>query len=388
MKKRYWLIALAMFLALGATACKKKAAQAKVETISGVTYIHNPPTPLHPNKSVTFDEELTLKDTDETGQVRLFKPGRFTVDPQDNVYIGDDSDMAIKIFDAQGNYLHSIGRQGSGPGEFTSIGDIIPFPDGKLLVTDYQARRTSFFSPQGQFVSSFTWKKYFGRVYLVADETFTLDESVFAESGNERWIKTVDFNGEEKLNFGKFTYPIFKSLRVGSGMIGMSVPWSPASVFAGDQARKWLYHCPGDRYLIEVYDQQAKLFRKIDRPYDPVAVTGEDIDKLKSRFANNPDSPAAKIYQQMELPKVKPVTDRLIVDSAGKLWLQTNEVKKEGEKELTAYDIFNADGFYDARVWLDARPDLFVNGKMYRMVEDETTGMRRLKRYLIVWREG
>jgi hypothetical protein len=387
MKKRYWVVGLAVCLVLP-VACKKNAAQAKVETIAGVTYIHNPATPLHPNKTVTFEEELTFKDTDETGEVRLFKPGRFAADTQGNIYVEDNSDMAVKVFNAEGRYLRAVGRKGSGPGEFENIGYLSFLPDGRLVVTDYGNRRTSFFAPDGSFLTSFPWKKSFSQVYLTTDSTLTVEEAIFSENKPERLIKTIDLSGEEIQSFGSFHYPEMKTLRMGNVGVTTSVPWTPSSIFAGDQGRQWLDHCLNDKYLIEVYNQQAKLIRKIDRPYEPAAVTSQDIDKLKSRFAGRPDSPVAKLYEQMEFPKVKTVTDRLIVDSAGNLWLETNEVKKEGEKEPTAYDVFNADGFYDARVWLEARPELFANGKMYRMVEDETTGMRRLKRYKIVWKEG
>jgi len=85
----------------------------------------------------------------------------------------------------------------------------------------------------------------------------------------------------------------------------------------------------------------------------------------------------------MALPKVKPIVNRLFVDSEGNLCVQTNEVKKEGDKEFTAFDIFNPDGFYDARVWLDTSPERFANGKMYRMAEDAETGLYHVKRYRV-----
>jgi len=386
-KKLAYLI-LCMFILLVVAGCKKKAAGPKVETIEGVTYIHNQATPLHPDKTVTFEEEFTFKEKDETGEIRLFKPGNFAVDDQDSVYIEDKSDMAIKVFDAQGKFLRSIGRQGSGPAEFAGIDEVIPLPGGRLLVTDFEVRRTSFFSPDGRFLTSFQWKKDYGRVHLVGNSTYTVDEIVFNKDKNERWIKTIDFNGEEKVSFGKFTYPEFKRIQISGGAIAMSVPWSPSSVFAGDEKRQWLYHCPTDRYLIEVYDRQGKLFRKVDRPYEPVTVTREDIDKIKARYIKKPDSPVAKIFQQMALPKVKPIANRLFVDSEGNLWVQTNEVKKEGDKEFTAFDIFNPDGFYDARVWLDTSPERFANGKMYRMAEDAETGLYQVKRYRVVWKES
>ncbi len=369
-------------------ACRKEKGEVKVETIDGVTYIHNQAKPLHPDKTVAFEEELTFREKDETGEIRLFKPGWFTVDATGYAYIADDSDMAIKVFDPQGKYVRSIGRKGSGPGEFEAIANMTFLPDGRLLVTDYQQRRTSFFSPEGQFLSSFQWKKFYGLVYLVTNSSCIVTESIYSGEARELWVKAIDFTGEELFSYGKFTPSEFKTLRVGEMMIGMSIPWTPASVFAGDSKRQWLYHCLNDKYVIEVYDEQGKLFRKIDRPYEPLPVTAEDIKEFKSRYAERPDSPYAKAVDQMEFPKVKPVTDRLVVDSDGNLWVRTNEEKKEGGKTFRAYDIFDSEGFYDARVWLDTLPAQFANGKMYRMAEDEEKGLRLLKRYRIIWKEG
>ena len=57
-------------------------------------------------------------------------------------------------------------------------------------------------------------------------------------------------------------------------------------------------------------------------------------------------------------------------------------------KEIAAYDIFNPDGFYEARVWLNVIPTVFVAGKMYLMEEDDTTRMREVKRFSVVWRDN
>jgi len=387
MKKSNWVVIICLTLGFCLAACKGKVQKAKVETVDGVAYVHNPATPLHPTKAVIFEEELIYKEKDEAGEIRLFKPGRFAVDAQGQIYIGDNSDMAIKVFDPQGKYLRAIGRKGEGPGEFTFIGDMVPLPDGRLLVTDFQARRTSFFDYEGQFLVSYPWKKNFLKVHLATESSCTLEEGVYTEEVRERWIKKIDFAGEELMSFGKFSFPEIKMVQVGEGMISTSVPWTPASVFAGDNSRQWLYHCPGDQYLIEVYDQEGKLFRKIDRPYEAVPVTDDDINEIKSDFTKRPDSPAAKLYAQMEFPGVKPVSDRLIVDSDGNLWLRTSEVKKDQGKEITAYDIINPDGFYEARVLLDVLPSVFAGGKMYLTDEDETTGMRQVKRYRIIWKE-
>jgi hypothetical protein len=388
MKGNRGTVVVCLLLGFCLAACKGKVQKAKVETIEGVTYVHNPAIPLHPAKAVVFEEELIYKEKDESGEIRLFKPGRLAVDAQGNIYIEDDTDMAIKVFDPQGKYLRTIGRKGEGPGEFTDVGDIVSLLDGQLLVIDFQARRTSFFSSEGKFLSSFPWTIDIERIYLATDSSYTLEEGIYGDEKPERWIKKIGFSGEELLSFGQFSYPELKTMRVGGGMARMAVPWSPASIFAGDNSRQWLYHCPGDKYLIEVYDRRGKLFRKIDRPYERVPVTSEDISDFLARFADKPDSPAAKFYEKVEFPKVKPITNRMIVDSDGNLWVRTNEVKKEEGKEITGYDIFSPDGFYDARVWIDVIPSVFAGGKIYLTDEEEATGLRQVKRHRIIWREN
>jgi hypothetical protein len=385
MKKNNAVIMVCLILVCCLAACKGKIQKDKVETIEGVTYIHNPATPLHPSRTVIFEEEFIYEGTDQAGEICLFKPGGFAVDTKGNVYIEDASDMAIKVFDQAGKFLRALGRRGEGPGEFSSVGYIIPLPDGRLLVTDPLARRTSFFEPEGQFLSSFAWRQNFQRIYLATDSSHTLEESVIFEETRGLWIRTIDFLGNELITFGKFSLPELKEFHMGEGMTMIPVPWGPASVFAGDQTRQWLYHCPSDKYEIEVYDRQANLIRKIDRRYERVPVRSEDISEYRSRFA---DSPIVQLFLQMEFPKVKSITNRMIVDSEGNLWVRTSEVKREEGKEIAAYDIFNPDGFYEARVWIDIIPAAFAGGRMYLMDEDETTGMRRVIRFRVIWKES
>ncbi len=384
--KRIGLV-LIFCLILVFVSCGKKPQAAKVETIEGVTYIHNPETPLHPDKTVSFEQELAIGKFDESKEIPLYKPGIYTVDNAGRIYISDETDMAIKVFDQNGTFLKSIGRKGGGPGEFESIAFMSVLPDGKFLVMDYQSRRTSLFNPNGEYINSYLSLSNIGRIYLATDSSYTVIELRYKKEPMERelWVKTFDFSGKELVSFGKFSTPEVKTLTMGGGAIAMSVPQSPQSIFAGDQERQCLYHCLNNKYLIEVYDQNGKLFRKIDRPYQPVAFTSEDAKKFLSRFEARPDSPGAKLARQMELPKVKTVADRLLVDDQGNLWVETNEEREEGEKTLRAYDVFNKDGFYDARVWYEFRPGLFAAGKMYRLAEDEETGMTTVNRYRIVW---
>jgi hypothetical protein len=140
-----------------------------------------------------------------------------------------------------------------------------------------------------------------------------------------------------------------------------------------------------NKYIIEVYDTSGKLLRKIDRPYEPVAFTDKDAKEYRARVGNVTNEFLRKAIEEMEMPKVKSIVERMYVDDEGNLWIRTNEIKEEEDKILTAFDIFNSDGYYFAKVWTAIIPSIFKKGKMYRMDTDQDTGYRSLKRYKVIW---
>lgn len=75
---------------------------------------------------------------------------------------------------------------------------------------------------------------------------------------------------------------------------------------------------------------------------------------------------------------------RLSPDDKGSLWIRTNEEKIEGDKILTAFDIFDSNGLYYARIWTEFYSFIFKKGNMYRMETDQDTGYKTLKRYKVV----
>jgi hypothetical protein len=164
-----------------------------------------------------------------------------------------------------------------------------------------------------------------------------------------------------------------------------SIPYSPRSVFAGDAARGLLYHCLNSKYRIEVFDPEGSLVRVMDRPYTLPPFTAEEQKEHRDRFKDHPNEQYRKLMQDMELPDRKNVTEHMLVDSEGNLWVFTHETREENGKQLTAVDIFDREGRYDARIWLEASPQCIKSGKMYIQVRDEESGYLSLKRFKYTW---
>ncbi len=76
--KKILLVFLA-FLLVTVMSCNKGPDNvAQVEVIDGVTHIHNPDTPLYPDRTVVFEEELSIGGEDEAGNIVLYQPFRPT----------------------------------------------------------------------------------------------------------------------------------------------------------------------------------------------------------------------------------------------------------------------------------------------------------------------
>jgi len=368
------------------TCTRKPESAAKVEVIDGVEYVHNTDIPMHPDRTVSFEEELSISPEDEEGNIVLFRPAWYVVDEEEFIYICDIQDLQIKVFDPEGHLVRTIGQKGSGPGEFQNIGEIALIPEGRLLVLDWEAHRVSLFAIDGNYINSHKFLSWSYDVFITTESTYTRDERIFGPE-TQLFIKACDFSGNEVFSYGKFEPHHSLEISEAGMRFSVSRPFDVRSILAGDQKNKWLYHCLNDKYLIEVYDRNGKLFRKMERPYKLIPVTTEDKKRYLDGFSDTSESELALIEKHVEMPDVKTVTDRMVVDDLGNLWIETHEERKEQEQSFTAYDIFNEDGFYEARVWLDIDPDHFAKGKMYARKSDEETGYRFFKRYRIIWSE-
>jgi hypothetical protein len=365
---------------------QKSESKARVEIIDGVECIHNTATPLYHENKVTFIEDLTISPEDKDGKVVLSEPLLRLVDDKENIYISEIKDKVIKVFGSDGKYIRTIGAKGSGPGEFQGIPNLVVTKDEKLLVLDQNSRRTSFFDSSGRFLKSFQWRTSYYNFIMIKSSSYIVSEIVYSQDRQFQYlfVKEIDFNGEEIRSFGEFTISPPKIIRQDKSTTYISSPVSTVSLFAGDPDRDLFYHCVNNKYLIEVYGTSGKLLGKFDRPYRPVPFTDIDAKAYRARFTNVPND-FLKAIDEMEMPKVKSIVEKMCVDEKGNLWVRTNEIKVEENKILTAFDIFDSKGYYFAKVWTALIPSIFKKGKMYRMDTDPDTGYQSLKRYKVVW---
>lgn len=386
MMKKILLCFFAASICIWCSCSDKMNKGATVEVIEGIEHVHNTETPLYPEKRVFFEEELTIKSENEDGDILLFRPGWHLVDGKGLIYICDLQDLKIKVFDQNGIMIRTIGQKGQGPGEFQNIGEIALLPDDRLLVLDWEANRISFFDSEGKFLNGHKFTNWSYDIYLTTNSSYVRDERIFGEK-TKLIVKACDLSGKEIYTYGEFEPYHSQEIKDAGQWFSVSIPFDIRSILAGDKKNGRLYHCMNDKFLIEVYDAKGKLFRKIDRPYRLLPTGSEDKKKYLAGFTRSSETSLALIEKHVQMPPVKTVTDNMVVDDSGNLWVETNEEIQEQGKTLKVFDIFNEDGVYEARVWLEKSPGLFKNGKMYARETDGETGYWVYKRYRIVWSE-
>jgi hypothetical protein len=389
MKKILVLFIVTLFFSL--TCCKKSEPAHSIETIDGIEFVHNTRTPLYPEKTLEFVEDLFISPENDKGEILLYLPNRCAVNEEGNIYIGDYQDSSIKVFDPQGKYIKTIGRKGNGPGEFQTIGELSFLPDGRFLVMDWGQRRISFFSADDQFIASHNFQNSSFDLFLTSSSSYVREETLVEPGAKEYefkrrlFIRAYDLSGKESISYGEFTARQSGFINDPDGRFSYSLPYFVYSILAGDNKNERLYHCLNDKYVIDVYDKNGKIIRKIDRPYEPVPTTAEDMKRYVDGFGNSSEKHKSLIEKFTKMPTFKTVTERMIVDDVGNLWVETNELREEKDSLLRAYDIFNEDGMYVYKVWLERAPGLFKGEHMYRLERDEETDYRFLKRYRVIW---
>jgi hypothetical protein len=370
---------------------QKSSDKPKVEIINDVECVHNPETPLYPRKKIAFLEDLSIDAEDKDGNIVFDMPWLSFVDEKENIYIIERRDQVIKVLNSNGGLIRTIGAKGSGPGEFQGlIAPLAATKDGKILVQDPKLRRTSFFDFSGRYLRSFQWKASNSRFLLIKETSFITSA---IENNRDALgqvastvVKEVDFDGNERRIDGEFAVSRYAPIRLGGWSYYYNRPVSTTSVFAGDQDHGRFYHCINNRYLIDVYDSSGRIIRKIDRPYKPVRFTEDDARTYRAGVTA-PNEEIRKAIVQMEMPKEKSIVEKMLVDDRGNLWIQTNEKKSDGDKTLTAFDVFDPGGKYLSKIWTAEIPQIFEKGKMYLMKKDEDTGYEALKRYKMIWKE-
>jgi len=130
----------------------------------------------------TRDLIMTVPRSPGTNEAsRLFSPTNVAIDQKGRICVSDSAGFAVKIFDAEGNYLKTIGELGVTPGQFALPKGIGVDREGRIYVVDAAAPVVQLFDADGRLLMYFGEPKSSGEggLYLPAGLTIDYDNLSF-----------------------------------------------------------------------------------------------------------------------------------------------------------------------------------------------------------------
>ena len=392
--------------ALGLAACGSDPSpvgpRVQVDTIGDTTIVRTLSGSVWGTEATLVPEvsigELKGRDEFLFGQI-----GSLAVDGDRNVYVFDTQALQVRVFDADGRYITTLGREGEGPGEFSRAETIAVLPDGRLLVRDPGNMRVQVFDPASGGTEE--WEYNSGNYYRPGAPLYTdVRGRTFLYQSKYDIVVVL---GPDGTHLDTLPHPTMDYERVivraesENGSVTSPVPFTPRFFWAVHSSGHFLTGLSAD-YRIDLARHDGVL--RIERAFDPVPVSGEERAYQRESLVRMvrfsvPDW----TWDGPRIPDHKPVFNQLLTGRDGRIWvrLSTEGRRIENEdhdpenpfseavtwRESTRYDVFEPDGTYLGVVvppddFAPSPDPVFVRDHVWAVTVDDL-GVQRVVRYRI-----
>ncbi len=320
------------------------------------------------------------------------------VDASNGVYVFDGQVPALRYYDASGVYVRTLGRGGSGPGEYgdAALGLTVRQTDGRVVLRDARNARLNVYSEEGIPLTS----------WPVGTPLFSA-RAMTRDTADHLYLKVL-------------TGPIVQGEDWPIGLLnldpeGQIVDTLSPPTLAGspspaggpfDPARTWEFSPlggfwvgVGNIYVLEHRRPDGTVLR-VTRDLEPTPLQPEERSEWIARTewlarANGQEVPS--------IPAEKPLFRSMIAGEDGRLWVRLfAEAEKEEDSGVAAppgrdgppprtwrepevYDVFESDGTYLAQIRLPSRTSLSLHrGEHMWGVRQDELGAVSVVRFRIV----
>lgn len=243
----------------------------------------------------------------------------------------------IRYFDRSGTFLHQVGRQGEGPGEYDMVRLVSAFPGDSLLLFDVPARRVTVLGHDGQVrrvvstssagsdivigmqdgrlvLRSTSLPRPISGAVIAAPVTLRLFDPATGSADTVAVVDGQAVYGSTDLNPGATTQLV--------------VPFSIAPVSTVSPHSGSIYVVEAGRQDIMEYADSGQLRRVIRSGRSMAPITEADLTRfISARTAFQSSQPAfveasAAAYRRIPLPPAIPVFQSVLVDELEYIWAE------------------------------------------------------------------
>jgi hypothetical protein len=352
----------------------------RIETIDGVEHVLNPAAPVEGERAVACERLWSIGSGEDEDEPIIGAIIDVLADAEGNSYVLDFQVEQVVVVDAEGNVIRTQGRGGEGPGEFQRPTTMCFLPGGGLGVSQMMPSRIVTFdasgNPGGDFPlpesDGFAMVQGASRVgdtIVIALQTSSFGGATITALGR---LLSLDENGEILAELWRKAQEYNPAkMKVGSQRDEVLPPWT-----AG---RTSVFISPAyEDYRIDVVGLDGTAARVIEREYESLRRTDEEIAEMKERFENFP-APTGNV--EFEADPTKRDIANFVVRDNGELWVvSSRSIETAGDAGLL-FEVFDPSGRYvrNARLEVDydlKRDNWFIDAGRLYITKGSTSALR------------
>lgn len=341
-----------------------------------------------PETAWRMEREWSIGGDDADGPDAFGSIAGIAVDAAGRVFVLDRQGQDVRLFAADGSWVRTFGREGGGPGEFTSANGIAIDPGtGHVWVVDGAAGRYTVFDsagtllatvrrPQSTISYGFTWEGRF-----TPDGMFWDYSSIQTAEGSRNAFLRLD-SGQgfvDTLLVPAWEAPFLRLDRGNRSSFFFAIPFAPRPVFDISPTHE-AWWARNDRYRLHAVDRLGDSIRTIGRPWEPIPIRAAERDSqvapIRAAFRQ-----AGADLDESVVPTHANAIWGFTFDTEGHLWVMPLGTPR--------YDVFDTDGQFLGTVpieghgWYAGRGTVVTRDDLTRVVPDQL-GSPIVERWRIV----
>lgn len=284
-------------------------------------------------------EDLRIGAVDAAGPYQFGQITQVTFGPRGEILVLEGRAQEVRMFNTRGVHVRTIGGEGGGPGELRGAMGLSWDGEHNLWVTEVGNARYSVFDSAGTYLTSHRrdipgvvqpWMGGFGVDKMLYD--------VLGRGAPDGTFQFVYYALDRAASIEDSLPALAYTPSEAAAVPGSASLLAPRLTFRlGPAGSIWFGMT--DEYVLYQRDFGGDTLRMVTRAIDREPFSEAEQDSMLAEAARF----VPRTFPRSQLPEVRPVFQRLVVDDDGRLWVQ----KSTGpEKSSTTFDLFAADGTF------------------------------------------
>ncbi|MEJ2722397.1 MAG: hypothetical protein P8181_14855, partial [bacterium] len=313
----------------------------EIVDVDGIPHVRNPAEPMSSDLDVGA-RLLWRAGGDEASDVLFGTVVEILLDDDGNTYMLDQQLSEIKLYDAEGRFLRTLGRSGEGPGEFNRPGGMFLIPNDGVGVFQMMPSRVVALNREGEpqpppSIPGDSGMRFFegiepaGNAFIVAQSTAGFDGT---KATVHKELISVSLEGEKLATmWTQDQEQDLANLTVGDD------PDNPTDIWEARWGGGVYLNTTYDEFVIEVMAVDGTVTRVIERVYETVERTKEDIEKIKEAYDR---LPAGMPNMNFKIAPMERDIQQMSVRPRGELWVVSSQSARSAEEgAIGSFEVFD-----------------------------------------------